>query len=178
MKPLHLTFKDQEWPYKTLDHQRQIVRAIVVDNQGYYHFVHLERDDDFGIASLIETAGGGIERGETHESALYRELKEELGVSVEILTKLGIVEDAYNLIKRHNINHYYLCRIVKEGAPNLTEAEKNDFGLTQVKLSYSQAHQAYLDNKRYPLGRLVTQRELPILEAAKAYLDSCSLGEL
>ena len=28
---------------------------------GYFYFVRVERDDEFGNATLIETSGGGVE---------------------------------------------------------------------------------------------------------------------
>ena len=62
-----------------------------------------------GKVTLIETSGGGVEKGEDLLVAIERELKEELGAKVEILCKIGVVSDYYNLIHRHNINNYYLC---------------------------------------------------------------------
>lgn len=101
---LHL--KDDEYPLTTIDHDRIIVRAIVVDEDNNFYFVRVRRNDDFGKTTLIETAGGGVEPGEGLESAVKRELKEELGAVVKIVCKIGIVSDYYNLIHRHNINHY------------------------------------------------------------------------
>ena len=93
MKELNLQLKDTEWPLEYIDHDRKIVRAIVFDDQENYYFVRAKRDDDFGKATLIETSGGGVEAGEDLETALKRELKEELGAEVEIMHKIGIVSD-------------------------------------------------------------------------------------
>ena len=103
---LRIHLEDHEWPYEYTDHDRQIVRAIVLDDEGFYYFVRAERDDDFGNAVLIETSGGGVEAGEDLDAAIRRELKEELGADVEVLCKIGVVDDYYNLIHRHNIKHY------------------------------------------------------------------------
>ena len=108
---LDLELQDDEWNKEYIDHNRQIVRAIVVDDSNYFYFVRVHRDDDFGKATLIETAGGGVELNENLESAVRRELREELGVEVEIICKIGVVSDYYNLIHRHNINNYYFCKI-------------------------------------------------------------------
>ena len=86
---LDLELQDDEWNKEYIDHNRQIVRAIVVDDSNYFYFVRVHRDDDFGKATLIETAGGGVELNENLESAIRRELKEELGVEVEIICKIG-----------------------------------------------------------------------------------------
>ena len=103
---LDLELQDDEWNKEYIDHNRQIVRAIVVvDDSNYFYFVRVHRDDDFGKATLIETAGGGVELNENLESAVRRELREELGVEVEIICKIGVVSDYYNLIHRHNINN-------------------------------------------------------------------------
>ncbi|MDE6681306.1 MAG: NUDIX hydrolase, partial [Muribaculaceae bacterium] len=98
---LNLELEDREWELNYIDHDREIVRAIVVDNAGYFYFVRATRDDDFGNITIIETSGGGVEPNENLEQAIKRELKEELGAEVEILCKIGVVSDYYNLIHRH-----------------------------------------------------------------------------
>lgn len=44
-------------------------------------------------------------------SAIRRELKEELDAEVDVVCKLGVVSDYYNLIHQHNLNNYFLCRV-------------------------------------------------------------------
>ena len=118
-----LELEDTQWPFDYTDHDRQVVRAIVIDDAGWYYFCRAVRDDEFGKSTLIETSGGGVEPGEDLHTAIKRELKEELGAEVEILCKLGVVSDYYNLIHRHNYNHYFLCRALSIGSKNLTEQE-------------------------------------------------------
>lgn len=61
---LKLDLQDTQWQYEYVDHDRMIARAIVYDEDGQFYFVRARRDDDFGQATLIETAGGGVEPGE------------------------------------------------------------------------------------------------------------------
>ena len=171
MKELNLQLKDTEWPLEYIDHDRKIVRAIVFDDQENYYFVRAKRDDDFGKATLIETSGGGVEAGEDLETALKRELKEELGAEVEIKHKIGIVSDYYNLIHRHNINNYYLCKITSFGEKHLTPDEINEFHLSTLKLSYDEALREYNRCANTRIGKLIAARELPILKQAKNLLD-------
>lgn len=168
---IYLELKDEEWELDYIDHDRQIVRAIVTDNDGNFYFVHIDRDDDFGKASLIETAGGGVENGECLEDAILRELAEELGARVEILCKIGVVSDYYNLIHRHNINNYYLCRVISFGEKNMTQDEINCFHLSTLKLTFEEAVREYEKNTSTKLGRLITNRELPILRRAGEILN-------
>ena len=169
---LDIHLRDEEWPFDGITHDRQIVRAILFDDEGYFYFVHVDRDDDFGRAAYIETAGGGVEDGENLEIAIHRELGEELGASVEVLCKIGVVSDYYNLIHRHNINNYYLCRAVSFGDTHMTEDEIHSFHLSTLKLTYDEAVAEYERCTETPIGRIVCNRELPILKRAKVILDN------
>lgn len=164
---LHISLVDNEWPFEYTDHDREIVRAIVYDDEGYFYFVHAERDDDFGKCSIIETSGGGVEKGEELISAICRELREELGVEVEVVCRIGVVEDYYNLIHRHNINNYFLCRVISFGEKNMTDDEINTWHLTTMRLTYDKAVAEYEKSKDSRLGRLIANRELPILTRTK-----------
>lgn len=168
---LKIELKDTQWPYEYTDHDRTVVRAIVTDTDGFFYFMRASRDDDFGRAEFIETSGGGVEEGESLEAALKRELKEELGADVEILCRIGTVSDYYNLIHRHNINHYYLCRARSFGEKHLTRDEIEAFHLSALKLNYEDALSEYEKSSRTKLGRLIACREVPVLQRAKELLD-------
>lgn len=171
---IKLDLTDNEWPYEYTDHDRNIVRAIVFDDDGYFYFVRADRDDDFGRAVVIETSGGGVEGDEELSTAIKRELLEELGAEVQVICKLGVVSDYYNLIHRHNINNYYLCRVISFGERHLTDDEAQRFHLSTMKLTYNEALSEYESNRSSMLGRIITNRELPILLHAKEILDKAS----
>jgi 8-oxo-dGTP pyrophosphatase MutT (NUDIX family) len=168
---IELNLIDEEWEFCGVTHDRQIVRAIVFDDDGYFYFVRVDRDDDFGKAVCIETSGGGVESGENLEVAIFRELEEELGATVEIVCKLGVVSDYYNLIKRHNINNYYLCRATSFGEKHMTEDEIHHFHLSTLKLTYEEALSEYDRCRTTSLGRIIGNREVPILKKAKEIID-------
>ncbi|MDY5730910.1 MAG: NUDIX hydrolase [Eubacteriales bacterium] len=171
MEELFLELQDTQWPLDYINHDRQIARAIVIDENHQFYFIRVHRDDDFGKATLIETAGGGVEPNESVEAAIQRELHEELGAKVEILCKLGVVSDYYNKVHRHNINHYFLCKAIAFGATSMTQQEKEDFHLSTLCISYEQALQEYKTSAQYPLGKLLAQRELPVLQKAVEWLS-------
>ena len=162
---------DNEWPFNGVDHDRQIVRAIVIDDDGYFYFMRAVRDDDFGVSTLIETSGGGVEPGEDLDTAIRRELREELGAEVDVLCKIGVVSDYYNLICRHNINNYFLCRLRAFGATHMTPEEIEQYHLSTLKLTYEEALREYELRTDSRLGRLIANRELPVLRRAKELLN-------
>lgn len=168
---LLLQLKDDQYDFSFVDHDRQIVRAIVFDAEGFLYFVRAHRNDDFGMATIIETSGGGVEANEDYILAIKRELKEELGADVEVLRKLGVVEDYYNIIHRHNINNYYLCYAKSFGKKELTYDEINSFHLETLKLKFSDALKEYEIRKVTKIGRLIYNRELPILFIAKKFIS-------
>lgn len=168
---IRLSLTDNEWEFTFTDHDRDIVRAVVFDDDGYFYFVRAERDDDFGKATLIETSGGGVEKGENLEKALIRELKEELGANAQIICKIGVVDDYYNLIHRHNINNYYLCKVTSFGEKNLTQDEIEEFHLSTLKLTFDEAIKEYEKLSCTKVGRLIANRELPVLKHAKVIME-------
>lgn len=169
---LDINLEDYEWPFESTDHDRSVVRAICYDDDGFFYFVRAERDDEFGLSTLIETSGGGVEEGEDLETAIKRELKEELGADVEVVRKIGVVSDYYNLIHRHNINHYYLCKIVSFGERNLTEQEIEDYHLSTLKMTYDEAMAEYDLRRDSKLGKLIANREMPVFKKAGEILGN------
>ena len=171
-KEIYLELTDGEWDYEYTDHDRHVVRAIVYDDDGYFYFVRADRDDDFSRAVVIETSGGGVECGEELNDAILRELREELGANSEIICKLGVVSDYYNLIHRHKINNFFLCRALSFGEKNLMQDEIEYFHLSTLKMSYDEAVAEYERCASTKLGRVIANRELPILKMAKRVIDS------
>lgn len=167
---LHL--QDNEWPFEYTDHDRLIARAIVFDEAGLFYFNRMERDDLFGKGTFIETAGGGVEDSEDLHTAVKREAREELGANIEIVCKIGVVEDYYNLIHRHNVNHYFLCKAVSFSDKELTDEEIKKFHLSTLKLTYKEAVVEYKKCFATKLGSLIAKREMPILQRAKEILDN------
>ena len=170
-KELFINLQDDQWEFDYIDHDRNVVRAIVFDEEDKFYFVRAVRDDDFGKATLIETSGGGVEENEKLLDAIKRELKEELGVEVDVICKIGVVSDYYNLIHRHNINNYFLCKVKSFGDKKLTKEEMDDFHLSTLRLSYEEACKEYEYRANTKLGKLISNRELPILHRAKEILD-------
>ena len=172
MEELYLELQDTEWERDYVDHDRSIARAIVYDAEGMFYFVRVNRNDIYGKATLIETAGGGVEAGEDLVTAVKRELAEELGAEVSVTCKIGLVSDYYHLVHRHNLNNYFLCKVESFGEKHLTWAEVRQFKLSTLRLTYEEAVAEYKKCSAAKMGKLIAQRELPVLERAKEILDA------
>lgn len=87
------------------------------------------------MAGLWEFPGGKIERGERPESALIRELKEELGIDVRepCLAPLSFASHAYDSF--HLLMPLYVCRRW-EGMVSAREGQRLGWVLPRELRSY------------------------------------------
>jgi 8-oxo-dGTP diphosphatase len=83
-----------------------VVAAALIDPRG--QVLVQQRPPGKSMAGLWEFPGGKIERGETPEAALTRELREELGIIVGALVPLGFASET--LGERHLLMLLYECR--------------------------------------------------------------------
>lgn len=102
------------------DGKRVSARGIIIDNDSVYLMFRRRKKDDGSFKEYYVIPGGGVDEGETFEETLYREMREELSVEVNILGKVGIDEGD------SSIANFYALEITT-GIPTLggEELEKN-----------------------------------------------------
>jgi 8-oxo-dGTP diphosphatase len=71
-----------------------------------------------------EIPGGTIEYGETLSEGLKREVKEELGVDIEVLELIQVCDHILVEEQQHWVSPTYICRIIK-GTPEILEPGKS-----------------------------------------------------
>lgn len=169
MKLLY-SLKDDQYPYKGIDHTREIVRAILLNQNNEILLEYIFDDDGFGHRDYYETPGGGVKNNESFEDALKREIAEEVGYKIAIISPIGDVIDYYNLIKRENHNHYFLARITGRCNKHPEEDEKKRIKKI-VWVNIDEAIRLYESMQDELVGKLVKRRELPILKLVKSTLQ-------
>jgi 8-oxo-dGTP diphosphatase len=87
-----------------------VVAAVLINSEG--KILLAQRPEGKSLAGKWEFAGGKIEDGETPESALVRELKEELGIDVcqEDLENFWFLSHPYPEFDFHLLMPVYICR--------------------------------------------------------------------
>jgi A/G-specific adenine glycosylase len=91
-------------PKKKVPHHQIVVAAIKKNGR----YLLGKRPADGMLGGLWEFPGGKVEPREAHETALHREINEELGVGIDIVESLGSIEHAYSHFKI--TLHVYLCK--------------------------------------------------------------------
>lgn len=169
MQPL-FKFKDDQYPFKGVTHEREIVRAILIDENNNVCIEKIKDDDGFGPRDYYETPGGGIKPNETHEEALKREIEEEVGFKCEVICPIADVDDYYNLIFRKNHNHFYFVKRLEKVNQHLEPDEKIRIEKI-IWVPIDEAIKLYENMQNVLVGKIVKQRELPILKLAKKMLE-------
>ena len=166
---LHL--EDNEYPFVGFEQVRHIARGIVMNDEGRIAIHLLHRNDAFCDQTYYETPGGGVDDGESFVEACIRECKEEIGADVDILCCLGEVEDAYNRVKRKNINRFYLAKAKNIGDTHFVS--RGDMLIQKTEwMTLEEAIAAYQAQDDRLVAGLVKRRELPILEEVKRLRDA------
>ena len=164
--PKLFKYKDDQYMFKGVTHTREIVRAILLDENDNVCIEKLKDDDGFGPRDYYETPGGGIKEGESHHDALHREIEEEVGYKCEVIDHIADVHDYYNLIGRKNHNYFYLVRRKEKVEQHLEPAEKIRIEKI-IWVPIDEAITLYENMQNVLVGKIVKQRELPILKIAK-----------
>jgi 8-oxo-dGTP diphosphatase len=87
-----------------------VVAAVIINPQG--EILLAQRPEGKRLAGKWEFAGGKVEEGESPESALIRELKEELGIEIvpENLENFWFLSHPYPEFGFHLLMPVYICR--------------------------------------------------------------------
>jgi len=98
--------------------ERKAARAIVFDGDGKVALFHATKKH------YHKLPGGGVEAGEDIETALRRELQEEIGCEVDSIREVGMIEEYRNRFELHQLSYCFTANVIGEkGTPHLEEGE-------------------------------------------------------
>lgn len=100
------------------------VGALIFNDQGKI-LLALRGDKAKNERGKWEIPGGAVEFGEAIRDGLKREIKEEIGLEIEVGELLHICDHILMAEKQHWISPTFFCKIVK-GIPTINEPEKCD----------------------------------------------------
>jgi mutator protein MutT len=109
---------------KGVDHIGVGVGAIIYDRDNRV-FLAKRGKEARNESGKWEFPGGSVEFGETLEHALAREIMEEYGFEIEIVSLLDVVNHFIPDEKQHWVSPSFICRITS-GTPVIREPHKCD----------------------------------------------------
>lgn len=114
--------------------KKQIVCACIIQQDKV--LIGKRRSNAYN--GIWEFPGGKVELDESNECAIIREIKEELNLDIEVITKLGEIEDA---TKECILSvHCYACKVV--GGQMQLNAHSELLWVSPVDISLSSFHQS------------------------------------
>ena len=117
--------------------------------------------------------GGGIDPGESIESALHRELMEECGTDGDIIAEVGSIEELREMHNTHQISYCYVVH--QKGGhvlPDYEEGEQEDGAESMIAKNIDEAI-ALVENA-VPVDdevRFIQHRDAVLLKEAKRLLN-------
>ena len=100
---------------------RLSARGIVIRNDGKIALQYKEKKNQYKLV------GGGIENNEEPSIAFKREALEEAGCEIDIVKKLGIIEEYRGFLNLKQISHVFVANAINNiNTLNLTEKEINE----------------------------------------------------
>lgn len=133
------------------------VGALIFNEEGKF-LMGLRGEKAKNERGKWEIPGGTVEWGETFEEALKREIKEEIGVEIEILELLTVCSHILRDEGQHWVSPTYICKIIA-GRPQIQEPGKCD------ELWWFDMEEA----ERVPLS-IVTTEDLKALRARQTQM--------
>ncbi|HKY73737.1 MAG TPA: NUDIX domain-containing protein [Patescibacteria group bacterium] len=105
------------------------VLGLAVDSQRRFLLTQRHQPKDPEVHEKWQLPGGGMEFGETPEQTLAREMQEELGVSVRILSPYPLVKTHVWNTKRETYHVTLICYLVSidSQTPTLHDVETKDW---------------------------------------------------
>lgn len=140
---------------------RKAARAVLLNNKKEVAILSVP------TGNYHKIPGGGVESGEDIETALKREILEEVGCNCEIIEKIGSILEFRDPIKQYSFG--YIAKVKGEiSEPTFTESEKKEEFQIAQWLPIEEAIQVFeKDEPNFLMARFMSLRDKIFLEEAK-----------
>ncbi|WIV21086.1 NUDIX domain-containing protein [Paenibacillus polygoni] len=145
-------------------HIRKAARAIILNESNQIALLYVSEKN------YHKLPGGGVEANETWSEALQREVKEEVGATIEMIANLGSIIEHRG---RHHLIQQsccYLARAVEMShTPSFTKEEQAN-GFQLKWMNYDQAVSLIKHDKpKDYVGQFIQKRDFLFLQKVKMY---------
>jgi len=118
--------------------------------------------------------GGGLEKGEDRMLALRREVMEETGCEIEVLSEVGRVFEFRSKQNMEQISYCYMAQVSSRGEPQFTPSEV-ERGFSLMWLEFEDAmRRLESDVAEDYSGSFIVRRDFAFLKRAKEMSDRLS----
>lgn len=137
---------------------RKASRAVIVNSLKEIALLYVSKN------TYYKLPGGGIEKGESIIEALNREVMEEVGAKINIVSEIGTIIEYKDRYKQLQISYCFLAMVSQiVGDPSFTKEEVNaGFKLKWVKFEDAVTFIKSSKPSNY-LGKFIQKRDLAFL---------------
>jgi ADP-ribose pyrophosphatase YjhB (NUDIX family) len=142
---------------------RESARAVLLDETSKVALMYSKKNKYYKLP------GGGVDEGESPETALQHEIREETGYVAVLGKALGEAVEYRDYVQMVQTSFCYLATIVSEGVPALTAEEVHEGFVVAWASDIRQAigFVAMSDDRDNMQVMFMKRRELAILRAAQ-----------
>ncbi len=142
--------------------KRSAARAVLFDDKNLVPILFVSK---FNYHKL---PGGGIEEGESKETALAREILEETGCTAKITGEIGKITEYRSEWDLFQTSYCYIGNVANKGPDKYFTEEEKAGGFELVWLTLDEAIDALKNDKPTDYeGKFIRQRDLIFLQETK-----------
>lgn len=144
---------------------RKAARCIIVNDLLEVAVLHVRNKGYYKLP------GGGVEKQETLEEALRREMLEEVGVEIKLIREVGLILEYRNQFEQLQISYCFLAWVRRDHhITHFTQKEIQDgFELKWVPM-YEAIQLIRSSEPQDYVGEFIKRRDTIFIEKAKALL--------